>query len=354
MPPYVPPDSADAEARRQRYITLAFIVAALILSYVPSGGQEAIASALRASVLRPFLGLQAVVAATRERTTDVRLLQARLDSATARLVERTTLEEENDRLRALLDLQERAAGRWLAGQVLRPGTQGSESTFLLNLGSEDGVPRRAPVVTPEGLAGVVREVRAGSSIGMDWTHPDFRPSGMSIDGSVYGIVETRRGRFREEDRLVLSGTPYHTLLEPGTEIVTSGVGGVYPRGIPIGRIVELAESEGGWTNSYWVQPYVSPGDMVQVLVMLAPDSATSGSAPGGGPPTAVVPAVGDSVGVVDVSEIWPAEERGTRAERRALQQARDDSLARVSREIEALRDSIGRLRARSDASGGGP
>jgi rod shape-determining protein MreC len=349
VPPYVPPQSAESDARRQRFVTLAFIAAALVLSYLPSGGQEAIASGLRSSVLRPFLGLQSVVVATRERTLDVRLLQARLDSATARLLDRTTLDEENARLRALLDLQARAPGRWLAGQVLRPGTQGSESTFLINLGADDGVPPRAPVVTPEGLAGVVREVRAGSSIGMDWTHPDFRPSGMSIDGAVYGIVETRRGLFREEDRLLLSGTPYHTLLDPGTEIVTSGIGGVYPRGIPIGRVVEVAESEGGWTTSYWVEPFVAPGDMVQVLVMFGADSTTVGAGP-----SRMARSDSASPGPPDVSAVWPLEERGTRVERRNLEQARLDSMARLTRSVEALRDSVQRLRARPDSGGGGP
>ncbi len=346
MPPYVPPDSAEADARRQRLISLAFIVAALVLSNLPSRGQEAIASGLRSSVLRPFLGFQAVVIATRERTLDVRVLQARLDSATAQLLDRTTLDEENERLRALLELEARAPGQFLAGQVLRPGTQGSESTFLLNLGSDDGVPPRAPVVTPEGLAGVVREVRAGSSIGMDWTHPDFRPSGMSIDGAVYGIIETRRGLFREEDRLVLSGTPYHTLLESGTEIVTSGIGGVYPRGIPIGRVVEVAESEGGWTTSYWVEPYVAPGDMVQVLVMLGLDSTMVARVPPRTEP-------GDTsvARPRDVSGLWPLEQRGTRSDRRDLERARQDSMARLTRTIDVLRDSVQRLRARPDSGG---
>lgn len=346
MPPYVPPDSAEADARRQRLISLAFVVAAVILANLPSGGQEAIASGLRSSVLRPFLGFQAVVIATRERTLDVRVLQARLDSATAQLMDRTTLDEENERLRSLLELKARAPGRFLAGQVLRPGTQGSESTFLLNLGADDGVPPWAPVVTPEGLAGVVREVRAGSSIGMDWTHPDFRPSGMSIDGAVYGIIETRRGLFREEDRLVLSGTPYHTLLEPGTEIVTSGIGGVYPRGIPIGRVVEVAESEGGWTTSYWVEPWVAPGDMVQVLVMLGVDSAMVA-----GLPTGSAPGDTTAAGSGDVSALWPLAQRGTRMERRDLEQARQDSMARLTRTIDVLRDSVQRLRARPDSGG---
>ncbi len=363
MPPYVPPGTVAADQRRQRYVTAGLIIAALILSYLPSGGQETIASALRSSVLRPFLGLQGVVAATRLRTLDVRVLQARLDSATASLVARSTLAEENDRLRALLDLGDRLEVPWIAGEVLRPGTQGSEGIFLLNLGTEDGVPPMAPVLTPEGLAGVVREVRDGSSIGMDWTNPDFRASAMSEDGAVYGFVETRRGLFREEDRLLLASTPYAVQLEAGTGIQTSGIGGVYPRGIPIGRVVEVAESQGGWNTSYWVEPYVVPGDMSQVVVMIGGlDSIPSGDGAPGGPAGATPGAngagePGDSTRatpVLDLSAMWPDDQRGTRADRRARGQLVADSLRRMERRIAALRDSLDQMRAVPDSSGGGP
>lgn len=370
MPLYTPPGSPDADARRQRYITLGMVVAALILSYLPTGGQETIASGLRSTILRPLLGFQGVVLAARQRTLDVQVLQARLDSATASIVERSTLEEENDRLRALLELKDRLGANWRAGEVLRPGTEGAESTFLLNLGADDGVPPMAPVLTLEGLAGVVREVREGSSIGMDWTNPDFRASGMSDDGAVYGFLETRRGLFREEDRLLLTSTPYAIELAPGTEIVTSGRGGVFPRGIPIGRVVEVAESEGGWNTSYWVEPFVTPGDMAQVVVMLgAGDSIQAGTPVGGregvSPTGAAVPtapgdstamlAAGDSAAVVqvlDLTEVWPEGTRGTRAERRAREQARADSLLRLERRVLALEDSLARLEARRDRGGG--
>lgn len=325
MPRYVPPDPVESDARRHLYITVGIVAAALVLSYLPVRGQEAIASALRASVLRPFLALQELVVTARQRTLDVTVLQGRLDSATARLVARSTLEDENRRLRALLDLGARPEFSWRAAQVLRPGTQGSESMFLINLGAEDGIPPRAPILTREGLAGVIREVRESSSIGMDWTHPDFGVSAMSRDGTVYGIVEARRGLFRELDRLILTNTPFHTRLEAGAEIVTSGTGGVFPRGIPIGGVVEVAEAEGGWNTSYWIEPAVEPGDMLQVLVVLPGDS-------------------------LDLTPLWPPGDTGTRTERLARQQAAADSLVQLRREIEALRDSIRRA---AGAAGGG-
>jgi cell shape-determining protein MreC len=215
--------------------------------------------------------------------------------------------------------------------VLRPGTQGSEGIFLLNLGSDDGIPARAPILTREGLAGVLLEVRPGSSVGMDWTHPDFRASAMSRDGAVYGMIESRRGLFREQDRLLLTGTPYHTRLEAGAEIVTAGTGGIFPRGISIGRVVELAEEEGGWITAYWIQPYVVPGDIAQVLVVTPPDSAAVLS---------------------DLSTIWPEGETGTRTERWDRERAQGDSLAVLEARIEALQDSLARARGEDSPPAG--
>jgi rod shape-determining protein MreC len=143
--------------------------------------------------------------------------------------------------------------------------------FLLDVGSEEGVRAGDPLLMRDGrigLVGVVREVRRGSAIGLDWSHPDFRASAMTADGDVTGIVEPRRGSFREEDRLLLNATPFYENLEPGTLIVTSGLGGVYPRGIPIGEVVELAEQENRWRKAYWLRPVAEVGSVTHVLVVV--------------------------------------------------------------------------------------
>ena len=62
---------------------------------------------------------------------------------------------------------------------------------------------------------MIRETRKSNALGIDWTHPDFRSSAMLADGSVYGMVESRRGDFREDDRLILNGVPYHEEVAVG-------------------------------------------------------------------------------------------------------------------------------------------
>ena len=175
---------------------------------------------------------------------------------------------------------------------------GGESTFLLNVGREQGIEPGAPVVASGGLLGVVREVEANTAQGVDWTHAEFRASAMTADGGAYGIVEPRPGRFREEDLITLTGAPFHSDITAGTRIVTSGRGGVYPRGLPIGVVLGIDEADTGWRKSYILRPLVRPESVTHVLVGRKPEGsdqwdvadiwyvpAPPDTAPGGGDTT---------------------------------------------------------------------
>ena len=56
-------------------------------------------------------------------------------------------------------------------------------------------------------------------------------------------------------------------LPTGTPIVSSGVGGVYPRGIPIGTVIGELKTTEGWARTYLVQPAVHPFDVTSVLIL---------------------------------------------------------------------------------------
>jgi len=249
------------------------LILSLVAGWVSDDTQQRIAGAIRGTVLRPFVAMQEGLARARAREETVDVLTARLDSLAALLAAQATLAEENAVLRDLLDLSDRLGPSFHAASVLRTGVRGSESMFLLDLGTRDGVREDAPVIGPDGLVGVVREAGASSSVAIDWTHPDFRASAMVRGTEVYGIVLSTRGAFREEDRLMLEGVAYNTEVPVGSSVVTSGLGGVYPRGIPIGTVQEVAETEGTWRRSYWLRPAVVPGSVLHVLVLGSPGDA---------------------------------------------------------------------------------
>jgi rod shape-determining protein MreC len=271
--------------RRQVGVAVGVFVAALVTLYLPDPAQQSVAWALRASLLRPFIATQERLADARLRAQQVEVLRGQLDSLSSVVSTQAALADENRTLRSLLDLSERVGPSYRPASLIRPGTAGSESMFLLFLGEEHGVRAGAPIISRHGLVGVIREVRGRTAVGMDWTHPDFRASGMLEDGTAFGIVENRRGAFPEEDRLVLNGAAYFENIQAGTVVLTSGLGGVFPRGIPIGFIDGVAAVEGRWLKSYWLRPMVEPGAVTHVLVAVEPAEA---SLAGAWPPDSIV------------------------------------------------------------------
>lgn len=266
MPGYGPePDRS--EGQYQNLLAIIFVILAFITAYIPGETQQGLAWSMRVTALRPFIITQQWVAAAKDNATDVEILRAQLDSLSARISYQAGLFDENQTLRDLLDLVERSGEGFRPATILRSGVPGSESMFFLDLGSSDGIENGAPVVDRHGLVGRVLEARQEISVAMDWTHPDFRVSAMLQDGQSYGIVENRRGAFREEDRLVLNGTAYYETAIDGTLVVTSGLGGLFPRGIPVGRIAGIEEVQGQWRKAYQLQPMVEPGSVTHVIVL---------------------------------------------------------------------------------------
>jgi len=261
------PEPETTPGRRQGALAVTCLLLALTTSYLPGPAQHRIAWSMRVTVLRPFIATQARLVAAWDNRVQVAVLRQQLDSLAASLSTQAALRDENRTLRNLLDLAERVEPSFKATSVLRGGTPGSESMFIVQLGSRDGITMGAPVVSRHGLVGRILEVREEISLGMDWTHPDFRASAMLENGTMYGIVENRRGTFREEDRLVLNGTAYYESAPRGTLVVTSGLAGVLPRGIPIGRIGGVEDVEGRWRKAYRLEPMVEPGSVTHVIVL---------------------------------------------------------------------------------------
>lgn len=268
-------DGTRRERRRQGLLAIGVVVLALILYALPTEYQSPVREGLRATVLRPFLAFQERVGQRRGRSVDVGAIRAQRDSLAALVTAQASLAEENQRLRSLLALQERAGDAFIPADVLRVGMLSAESTFMLDVGSADGVRVGSPVLTPDGLLGVVWSVDEHQAQAIDWTHPEFRVSAMTADGLAYGIVEPRRGQHPEEALLAMTGAPFHIDIPPGRRIVSSGRGGVFPRGIVVGTVLGIEEADTGWRKSYLLRPAVRPEAVAQVLVGVGRDGGAA-------------------------------------------------------------------------------
>ncbi|HEX9283158.1 MAG TPA: rod shape-determining protein MreC [Gemmatimonadales bacterium] len=254
-------------SRADSLVFLGCVVLSVAAMSLPERIRDPLARALQQTILAPFLALQ--------RQTD--LLSASLERYNAVVSQRDSvavaatflpeLRGENARLRSLLGLGARLGTGYVPAEVLHQAEPTSPLTFLVSAGRRRGVQPLSAVVSPEGLVGIVSSVGAQTSVVVTWAHPEFRASAMAADGSVYGIIAPHGSEGPSRWLLELQGVAYRQLVPEGAQILTSGLGGVLPRGIPIGTVVGLAGEAEGWERTYLVRPAVHPAAVTHVMIL---------------------------------------------------------------------------------------
>lgn len=253
-----------------------FTALAALTWLMPEPYKDGLGHAVRATVLRPFIAVQRGSADRQGRYADAAALRAERDSLASFLVGQATLAAENRELRQLLGFRERLAYSYVAAEATPEGGPASAGVYRISAGRGDGVADGAPVITAEGLAGQVGKLGTESSTMLAWTFPNFRVSVMTLDGETYGIARSLPGPRGGELMLGFSPVAFHTAPDTGTLIVTSGDGGMFPRGIPVGKVAgNGTDPENGWQRIYYVRPLVSPAQLGHVLVLGAPVRAAT-------------------------------------------------------------------------------
>jgi rod shape-determining protein MreC len=243
------------------------VVLALAARALPNTMRDPVATGMRRSFLAPLVMLQERAERGRQSLLQADAKQAHLDSLSLNSVKAGALESENDRLRKLIGLGARIRYGFIPAEALHGRGVRDETTVILSAGSRAGVARLSPVVAPEGLVGVVDQVDPTMSHAMLWTHPDFRVSAMSPDGSAFGIAQAHLTGDIGSYLIELRGVPFRATLKPGAVIVSSGWGGVWPRGIPIGTVLQEIKTTEGWARTYLLRPAVNPADVYSVMIL---------------------------------------------------------------------------------------
>ena len=183
--------------------------------------------------------------------------------------ENARLRRENDILRmALAETERTGAGKdspvpktlegWIPAPVFsRNGATGARSFLRIGKGSIHGVTKGAAVAAPDGLVGIVSDVSLHTCTVKMITDPSVKVSctletGDPNLGAIYGIVSGTGARTISETEAVVlyAVNPLHIghlkngfEPPPRTKIVTSGLGGVFPKGIHVGVLVSAPRSD---------------------------------------------------------------------------------------------------------------
>jgi rod shape-determining protein MreC len=254
-------------SRFDHIVLIACVLLALLLLVMPGSVREPIAGALRSSILAPFVALQERAELSRRALLLYEERTAVRDTVTLRAMSVAALDAENEQLRRIIGLGARLRTGFVPAEALHGRGVRDDFTVILTAGSRAGVQRLSPVVAPEGLVGMVERVDPTMSQAILWTHPDFRVSAMSADGSAFGIVQAHTGSGASRFMLEMRGVPFRSVLQPGAAIVSAGLGGTYPRGIPIGVVVGEIRTTEAWARTYILRPAVMPADVNSVMIL---------------------------------------------------------------------------------------
>jgi rod shape-determining protein MreC len=264
----------------------ACILLSLLSMVLPPNLREPVAGSLRRSLVAPLVRLQQGAERWRGAYLSAEREELRRDTLALAAARVPTLESENERLRQLLGLGNKLQWGFIPAQALQGRGRVEDFTITLSAGSKAGIRERSLVVAPEGVVGVVQTVDPTMSLAILFAHPDFRVSAMSADGSAFGIVQphlakagttTPQTSYLASERwlLELRGVPFRSALKPGAVVYSSGLGGIYPRGIPVGVVLGEVKTAEAWARTYLLRPSVNPSEISSVMV-LTPQRATAG------------------------------------------------------------------------------
>lgn len=288
--PVTPLSSRSVGTLRRRLVVGCLVLAAVSLisfSFRPDGSLSGVQSA-GATVLRPFaVGVERIAQPFRD-------AYSWFDSLLGARSEAERLREENEELlqRAIQNefaIQEAASLRRLldyvegprfpadfdpvAAEVIgRPGGAFTQA-IVIAAGSENGVHVNDPVLNAQGLVGKVTRVTSHSARVELLTDQQASASAIDLRTQAAGIVRHARGT---RETLVLDRVRKADVVRLGDEIVTagwraSGFSSIYPKGIPIGEVTSVGQTDTDLFQQVQVDPYVDFGALDAVLVLVPSD-----------------------------------------------------------------------------------
>jgi rod shape-determining protein MreC len=277
--------SGRLSSRVDFVVFVACILLSLVAMVLPARAREPVAAVLRRSFVAPLVGLQRGAERWRSAYLSLEREELKKDTLALAAARVPTLQSENDRLRKILGLGAKLQWGFIPAEALQGRGRAEDFTVTLSAGSNAGVAERSLVVSAEGLVGLVQTVDPTMSLAILFAHPDFRVSAMSADGSAFGIVQPHVGNsgspqeqsFLRSERYLLEmrGVPFRASLKPGAVIFSSGLGGIYPKGIPVGIVLAEIRTTEAWARTYLLRPAVNPTEMTSVMI-LTPQRAVAG------------------------------------------------------------------------------
>ncbi|MBX9973214.1 rod shape-determining protein MreC [Cytobacillus firmus] len=196
-------------------------------------------------------------------------LKTRLDELARLESEVQRLKKDNTELREILDKKDSLSEfEPKQATVIGRNPDRWHELLIINKGKNAGIEPNMAVITSKGLIGKVKSSNTFTSTvqllsSMD---PTNRISAkiQAGENNFFGLIE---GYDKEKGLLLLKRIPYDAKVKKDQNVITSGLGGVFPESLPIGKVVDVVPDEFGLTQTAYVKPGADFYDIGHVMVV---------------------------------------------------------------------------------------
>jgi rod shape-determining protein MreC len=282
----------NAQVRFQRYglLVSVLLVSLLLLTVQTRGGGTGGAGDVVAILLTPVqtilvkihrgaVGVWTSYADWKAVRAENAVLRAEAERLRMQALRTAETEQENARLRRLLALRERLPLSTLSGEVIGREAGGWVRALTVNRGRRSGIGQQTPVIVPEGLVGRVVQVRSGTSVVQLLNDPASTVGAVVQRTRTPGLIEGDAGGTVRFKFMARDGAQVAT----GDLVVTSGLGNLFPKGLPVGRVVAIEDKGSALFHFAVVTPAVDFARVEEVLLLTGETSQDVASlfTPGG-------------------------------------------------------------------------
>ncbi len=189
-------------------------------------------------------------------------------------------EYQNIRLRELLQFKDTVSRSFdtVSASVVGRNPSNWFETVTINRGKDDGVKKNMPVITSQGLVGHVINVSDSSAEVLLIVDSSSAVGGLVQINRTPGVIEG----LDKKGYLKMSYISKEAPVREKQVVITSGLGGIFPKGIPIGRITEVEMESNGLVKHATVRPFVDFNRLEEVMVIKTVFGENGPSSSGGG------------------------------------------------------------------------
>ncbi len=204
-------------------------------------------------------------------TLENQLLKEQVAQLESELRNMEYVNDENERLKELLNIKDEIGDAPIVtAQVIGNNIGDWNKEFTINVGSAQGVQKDMVVLTDKGLVGRILSVSDTYATVLTIVDSQSGVPALIDRTRDQGVVNGTGAVGWDEDRmLVMDYIPATADVIPGDEIITSNQGGIYPKGLYIGEVVEVGAATGTDERTVYVQSGVDFERLEEVVVMLA-------------------------------------------------------------------------------------